>query len=128
MHNRVLVSDTFIHEANAAGAAPLEEDYDHLAGQLARRGVDAEPLVARAMAFNVAVPTWGLGSGGTRFARFPIPGEPRNVYEKLEDCEVVFKLTRATPGISLHIPMGQDRRSRASCGRTRIRAGCSSTR
>ncbi|HEY0284282.1 MAG TPA: TIM barrel protein, partial [Vicinamibacterales bacterium] len=104
MHNRVLLSDTFIHEGNAVGASTLDEDYDHLARQLARRGVDVEPLVARAMAFNVAVPTWGLGSGGTRFARFPMPGEPRNVYEKLEDCEVVFKLTRATPGISLHIP------------------------
>ena len=104
MDKRALVSDTFIQEANAAGAAPLEEDYDHLARQLARRGVDAEPLVAWAMAFNVAVPTWGLGSGGTRFARFPIPGEPRNVFEKLDDCEVVFKLTRATPGVSLHIP------------------------
>src|SRR5688572_14858381 len=104
MHNGVLVSETFIQEANTAFSAPLEEDYEHLARQLARRGVDAEPLVARLMAFNVAVPTWGLGSGGTRFARFPIPGEPRNVFEKLDDCEVVFRLTRATPGISLHIP------------------------
>ena len=56
------------------------------------------------MAFTVAVPSWGLGSGGTRFARFPIAGEPRNIFEKLEDCEVVFRLTRATPGVSLHIP------------------------
>ena len=104
MQNEVLVSETFIHDANRVVAAPLEEDYDHLAGQLARRGVDAEALVERAMAFKVAVPTWGLGSGGTRFARFAIPGEPRNVFERLEDCEVVFRLTRATPGISLHIP------------------------
>jgi L-rhamnose isomerase / sugar isomerase len=104
MHNRGLVGDTFIQEANTAGAVALEEDYDHLATQLGRRGVDAESLVERAMAFRVAVPSWGLGSGGTRFARFPIPGEPRNVFEKLEDCGVVFRLTRVTPGISLHIP------------------------
>ncbi|MEO5741356.1 MAG: TIM barrel protein, partial [Vicinamibacterales bacterium] len=104
MHNRALVSEAFIQDANAAGAATLAEDYDHLARQLARRGIDADALVARAMAFKVAVPTWGLGSGGTRFARFPVPGEPRNVFEKLEDCEVVFNLTRVTPGISLHIP------------------------
>ena len=104
MHNRVLVNDTFIQEANAAGVAPLEEDYDHLARQLARRGADAEMLVERAMAFRVAVPSWGLVAGGTRFARFAIPGEPRNIFEKLEDSEVVFALTRATPGISLHIP------------------------
>lgn len=104
MHNRVLVSETFIQEANTVVRAPLEEDYDHLARQLARRGVDAERLVERAMTFTVAVPTWGLGAGGTRFARFPIPGEPRNVFERLDDCEVVFRLTRATPGISIHIP------------------------
>ena len=112
----------------APASAPLEEDYDHLARQLARRGVDAEPLVERAMAFKVAVPSWGLGSGGTRFARFAIPGEPRNVFEKLEDCEVVFKLTRATPGISLHIPWDKTGNPGGAAGVRRRRAGCSSTR
>jgi L-rhamnose isomerase/sugar isomerase len=48
-----------------------------------------------------------VGTGGTRFARFAGPGEPRNVFEKVEDCEVVFKLVRSTPGISLHIPWDQ---------------------
>ena len=104
MHKRVLVSDTFIEETNAAGAAALADDFDHLGRQLARRGFDVEMLVERAIAFRVAVPSWGVGTGGTRFARFPIPGEPRNIFEKLEDCEVVFRLTRATPGVSLHIP------------------------
>ena len=82
----------------------LEEDYEHLGRQLARRGVDIETLTERASAFRVAVPSWGVGTGGTRFARFPGPGEPRNVFEKLEDCEVIFKLVRCTPGISLHLP------------------------
>jgi L-rhamnose isomerase/sugar isomerase len=104
MHNGDLLSDTFIQEANAAGTAPLEEDFDYLARQLVRRGVDAHAVVERAMAFRVAVPSWGFGAGGTRFARFAIPGEPRNVFERLEDCEAAFRLTRVTPGISLHIP------------------------
>lgn len=104
MHNRALLSDARIQDANAAGAAPLADDLDHLAQQLARRGIAVEPLVERAMAFRVAVPSWGVGSGGTRFARFPSEGEPRNIFEKLEDCEVVCKLTRTSPGISLHIP------------------------
>jgi len=82
----------------------LEADYEHLREKLARRDVDIEELTARAMAFRVAVPSWGVGTGGTRFARFPGPGEPRNVFEKLEDCEVIFTLVRSTPGISLHIP------------------------
>jgi L-rhamnose isomerase / sugar isomerase len=82
----------------------LEDDYDHLQRQLARRGIDIELLTQKATAFQVSVPSWGVGTGGTRFARFPGPGEPRNVFEKVEDCEVVFRLTRSTPGISLHIP------------------------
>jgi L-rhamnose isomerase / sugar isomerase len=82
----------------------LEDDYDHLGRQLSRRKVDIEALTQRAMAFRVSVPSWGVGTGGTRFARFPGPGEPRNVFEKMEDCEVILKLTRVTPGISLHIP------------------------
>ena len=56
------------------------------------------------MAFRVAVPSWGVGTGGTRFARFAGPGEPRNVFEKLDDCDVINQMVRVTPGISLHIP------------------------
>jgi L-rhamnose isomerase/sugar isomerase len=98
------LTDVHIQEHNARSSSVLAEDYDHLAHQLARRGVDIERLVQRAMAFRVAVPSWGVGTGGTRFARFPLEGEPRNIFEKLEDCEVVCKTTRVTPGISLHIP------------------------
>jgi L-rhamnose isomerase/sugar isomerase len=89
---------------NRKTLARVEEDYEHLGRQLARRGVDIEALTRRAMAFRVSVPSWGVGTGGTRFARFAPPGDPRNVFEKIEDCEVVFQLVRSTPGISLHIP------------------------
>lgn len=96
--------DSCIGEQNAARTATLEDDYTALGRQLARRAVDIEQLTARAMAFRVAVPSWGVGTGGTRFARFPLPGEPRNIYEKLEDCEALFTLVRCTPGVSLHFP------------------------
>ena len=93
-----------VAEQNAKAKAWLEEDYEHLGRVLRRRGVDIEDLVRRAQGFQVAVPSWGLGTGGTRFARFPGPGEPRDVFEKLEDCGTVFKLVRSTPAVSLHIP------------------------
>jgi L-rhamnose isomerase/sugar isomerase len=96
--------DSCIGEQNATRTAILEDDYTALGRQLARRAVDIEQLTARAMAFRVAVPSWGVGTGGTRFARFPLPGEPRNIYEKLEDCEALFTLVRCTPGVSLHFP------------------------
>ena len=82
----------------------LERDYAGLGEQLARRNVDIDAVKARAAAFSVALPSWGVGTGGTRFARFPGPGEPRDVFDKLQDCAAVHQLTRATPAVSLHLP------------------------
>ena len=98
------IDDGFIAEQNEKAKAWVEEDYEHLARKLRRGGLEIEDLTARAQAFCVAVPSWGVGTGGTRFARFPGVGEPRDVYEKLEDCAAIFKLVRSTPAVSLHIP------------------------
>ena len=82
----------------------LRRDYESLGERLARRGVDIAAITAKAAAFAVAVPSWGVGTGGTRFARFPGPGEPRGIFDKLEDCAVIHALTGATPTVSLHVP------------------------
>ncbi|MBA1156412.1 L-rhamnose catabolism isomerase [Microvirga mediterraneensis] len=79
-------------------------DYDALGEKLARDGIDIEAVTGKVRQFFVAVPSWGVGTGGTRFARFPAPGEPRNIFDKLDDCAVIHQLTRATPTVSLHIP------------------------
>ncbi len=101
---RFELTDGFIAEQNGKQKASLDEDYEALGKRLRRRGVEIEALTAKAQAFRVAVPSWGVGTGGTRFARFPGIGEPRGIYEKLEDCGTIFKLVRSTPGVSLHIP------------------------
>lgn len=98
------ISPEFIADHNARLEEAITEDYDALKRALARHGIDAEALVQKVMAFGVAIPTWGVGTGGTRFARFPGPGEPRNVFEKIDDCAVIQRLARATPTISPHIP------------------------
>jgi L-rhamnose isomerase/sugar isomerase len=98
------IDDSFISEQNQKTNDWLEEDYEHLSKKLRRQNVDIEALVAKALGFRVAIPSWGVGTGGTRFARFPGPGEPRDIYEKLEDCGTIFKLVRSTPAVSLHIP------------------------
>jgi L-rhamnose isomerase/sugar isomerase len=103
-HDNIMLTDAHIQEHNRAGARTLAEDFEHLTRQLARRNIDAEALVTRAAQFRVTVPSWGVGGGGTRFGRFGFAGEPRNILEKLEDCEAVLRLVRVTPGISLHIP------------------------
>jgi L-rhamnose isomerase / sugar isomerase len=89
---------------NKAAATALEEDYDALGRQLTRRGFDIEAVTERVAAFSVAIPSWGVGTGGTRFARFPGRGDPRSIFDKLEDCAVVQQLGRATPNVSLHLP------------------------
>src|SRR6516225_7190580 len=104
MSTPFVISTDLIAAHNAHLEAAILEDYDALERALARRGIDAEALVRKVTAFGVAIPTWGVGTGGTRFARFPGPGEPRNVYEKLEDCATIHKLVRSTPAVSLHIP------------------------
>jgi L-rhamnose isomerase/sugar isomerase len=61
-------------------------------------------LIEKIKAFQVAIPSWALGTGGTRFGRFPRGGEPRNLEEKIEDVGLIHQLTSATDSISLHIP------------------------
>ena len=99
-----MISADLIGSLNHNGAAAQAEDYAALTRQLARRGIDIEVLTTRATAWTVAIPTWGVGTGGTRFARFPGPGEPRNIHDKLADCGVIQQLTRGTRTVSPHIP------------------------
>lgn len=98
------IDDAIIAEHNQRAKAWVAEDFDHLDRKLRRQNIDIEDLVSRVQAFRVAVPSWGVGTGGTRFARFPGRGEPRGIFEKLEDCGAIFKLVRSTPAVSLHIP------------------------
>lgn len=98
------IAPDHIEQHNAALARAVQQDYDTLGAQLARRGIDIERVRAQVAAFGVAIPSWGVGTGGTRFARFPGPGEPRHVFDKLQDCAVIHQLGRATPTVSLHIP------------------------
>jgi L-rhamnose isomerase/sugar isomerase len=98
------LSDDQIRSHNEPLLEALQDDYDSLGRSLARRGVDIEGVKAKVAGFSVALPTWGSGRGGTRFAKFPIPGEPTNIHEKLADCAVVQQLSRVTPRVSPHFP------------------------
>lgn len=98
------LSEELIAEANAREIAALDEDYAALRRKLERTGLDIDAIKDRVAGFSVAVPSWGAGRGGTRFAKFPIPGEPTNIHEKLEDCAVINQLSRVTPRVSPHFP------------------------
>ena len=98
------ISAELIAESNARDTQALEEDYAALGRKLSRTGIDIDAIKDRVAGFSVAVPSWGAGRGGTRFAKFPIAGEPTNIHEKLEDCAVINQLSRVTPRVSPHFP------------------------
>jgi len=63
-----------------------------------------DDIMQKLGAFNIAIPSWALGTGGTRFGRFSGGGEPRSLEEKIEDVGVIHALNRSSNSISLHIP------------------------
>lgn len=63
-----------------------------------------EAVIQKLIDFNVAIPSWALGTGGTRFGRFSGSGEPGNLEEKMEDVGLLHALNQSSGAISLHIP------------------------
>lgn len=99
-----MIDKGIIASENASAESGLRSDFESLGEHLDRRSIDIERIVEKVSGYGVAIPSWGVGTGGTRFARFPGEGEPRDIFDKLEDCAVVHQLTGATPNVSLHIP------------------------
>ncbi|MPR05689.1 L-rhamnose catabolism isomerase [Microvirga tunisiensis] len=98
------IAGEIVSADNEKRMTALNADYDALGAKLARDGIDIDAITGKVAQFFVAVPSWGVGTGGTRFARFPGIGEPRNIFDKIDDCAVIHQLTCATPTVSLHIP------------------------
>ena len=65
---------------------------------------NADDVIQKLQDFQIAIPSWALGAGGTRFGRFSIGGEPRQLEEKLEDVGLLHSLNQSSGAISLHIP------------------------
>jgi L-rhamnose isomerase/sugar isomerase len=87
---------------------PLTRDHtdqlDFLRSQLSWKGIDIDWIVDEIGRFQVAIPSWALGTGGTRFGRFPIGGQPSTLEEKIEDVGLLHALTQSAGAISLHVP------------------------
>ena len=65
---------------------------------------ETESIIQKLIDFQIAIPSWALGTGGTRFGRFPGGGEPRSLEEKIEDVGLLHALNNSSGAISLHIP------------------------
>ncbi len=89
-----------IEKSNEQHLSKHKKSYEFISGEIN----NADEVVKKLIDFQVAIPSWALGTGGTRFGRFPGGGEPRSLEEKIEDIGLLHALNRTSGAISLHIP------------------------
>jgi len=89
-----------IQEHNEALLADHKRKFEFIAGSIN----NLEGVLKKLVDFQVAIPSWALGTGGTRFGRFSGAGEPGNLEEKMEDVGLLHALNQSSGAISLHIP------------------------
>jgi len=89
-----------IDEFNHQHIKEHQREFNFVAGYLS----NLDDVLQKLIAFQIAIPSWALGTGGTRFGRFSGGGEPRNLEEKIEDVGLIHALNRSSNSISLHIP------------------------
>jgi L-rhamnose isomerase / sugar isomerase len=89
-----------IAEFNGLHLANHKKKFDFAASEIN----NVEEILQKLVAFQVAIPSWALGTGGTRFGRFSGSGEPRSLEEKMEDVGLLHALNQSSGAISLHIP------------------------
>jgi L-rhamnose isomerase / sugar isomerase len=94
----------YIQSHNDKTLPDHRESFGHLSHSLERKQLDPSELIRKIQEFQIAIPSWALGTGGTRFGRFPGGGEPRSLEEKMDDVGLLHSLNRASGAISLHIP------------------------
>lgn len=94
------IEKTLIEEHNESLQKTHKRRFDFIADDIP----NVEMVLQKLIDFQVAIPSWALGTGGTRFGRFAGGGEPRRLEEKIEDIGLLHALNRSSGAISLHIP------------------------
>ncbi len=89
-----------IEEHNNSLLAEHKRKFDFTAAGVA----NINDVLQKLTDFQIAIPSWALGTGGTRFGRFSGGGEPGNIEEKIEDIGLLHALNKSSGAISLHIP------------------------
>ncbi|MES2519032.1 MAG: sugar isomerase [Bacteroidota bacterium] len=94
------ISKSFIEQYNDDNLKAHQRKLDFSTSEIA----NSEEIIQQLVDFQIAIPSWALGTGGTRFGRFPGGGEPRSLEEKIEDVGLLHALNQSSGAISLHIP------------------------
>lgn len=100
----MLISQEKIKDFNRKNEKAHQVHFDFLTNNLTKKEVDVNDLIEKLIDFQVAIPSWALGAGGTRFGRFSSYGEPSNLQQKIEDIGILHSLTQTAGAVSLHIP------------------------
>ena len=98
------IEPSHIEAHNTRRAERHQAQFAILRDDLNRAGHEVAAILDKISAFQIAIPSWALGTGGTRFGRFPGGGEPRSLEEKISDVGLLHALNRSSGAISLHIP------------------------
>lgn len=99
-----MLTEETINLINQCCEKQHSQEFESLAEKLTQEGIDVKTLLIQIEKFQIAVPSWALGAGGTRFGRFTFGGAPRTLLEKIEDVGLLHALTKNSNAISLHIP------------------------
>lgn len=89
-----------IDDHNHQLSADHKRQFEFISGSIPNIG----DVLQKLQDFQIAIPSWALGTGGTRFGRFSGGGEPGNLEEKIEDVGLLHALNKSSGAISLHIP------------------------
>lgn len=98
------LTNTHLETSNKNSKATHTARFNALSDVLTAEGKDVNNIIKKLEAFQVAIPSWALGAGGTRFGRFGFKGEPSSLEQKMDDVGILHKLTQTAGAISLHIP------------------------
>ena len=93
-----------IEEHNKKALPDHRDALASMASRLEAQKTEPERIIRQLSRFQIAIPSWALGAGGTRFGRFPMGGEPGSLEQKIEDVGLLHALNRSSGAISLHIP------------------------
>ncbi|MCC4227881.1 sugar isomerase [Zunongwangia profunda] len=93
-----------LQDLNSEKLSTHKSQFDFLTQTLSKSNIDVNQVIQKLADFQVAIPSWALGAGGTRFGRFSYGGEPASLEQKIEDIGLIHRLTQTAGAVSLHIP------------------------
>ena len=104
-YDNINIDKNFISDQNKLYKQQVINDFENCSSIFFKsNSINIDKIFEKLNNLNIVLPSWGFGVGGTRFAKFPIMGEPTNVFEKIQDCSIVSNLLGNGSKISLHFP------------------------